>query len=210
MSAYFSVGSQSQPADGESPVFTQVLTPIFNLFRKSRNRPLIDRLHGEIMAGARQPVFFVEYGVADTLEGRFEILCLVSTIALRRMSALPEPGPGIAQEVTDSLFAHFDVALREIGIGDVTVPKRMKKMASGYMGRSSAYLAGFSDHEAGRAEALPLAIARNVFGDEAQAPAAQTQRLVRYALAYAEALDDLSVDNLLIGPLPVLDAQSVS
>ena len=106
---------QSQPADGESPVFTQVLTPVFNLFRKSRNRPLIDRLHGEIMAGARQPVFFVEYGVADTLEGRFEILCLVSTIALRAMSALPEPGPGIAQEVTDSLFAHFDVALREIG-----------------------------------------------------------------------------------------------
>ena len=173
-------------------MFTQVLTPVFNLFRKSRNRPLIDRLHGEIMAGARQPVFFVEYGVADTLEGRFEILCLVSTIALRAMSALPEPGPGIAQEVTDSLFAHFDVALREIGIGDVTVPKRMKKMASGYMGRSSAYLAGFSDAEAGKAETLALALRLLE-----SAPAARTtvQSPQRWSESFDWKLDYANIDR---------------
>lgn len=181
----------------------------FNLFRKARNRPLIDKIHGEIMAGARQPVFFVDYGVADTVEGRFEILCLVSTIALRRMSALPEPGPSIAQEVTDSLFQHFDVALREIGIGDVTVPKRMKKMASGYMGRSSAYLAALSDHEAGNAETLPLAIARNIYGDEARAGDLRTQRLANYALSYAAVLEGLSVETLLSGSLPMLDAQKI-
>lgn len=191
-------------------LFMKPLNLFRNLFRKARNRPLIDRLHGEIMAGARQPVFFVDYGVADHVEGRFEILCLVSTIALRAMSALPEPGPGIAQEVTDSLFAHFDVALREIGVGDVTVPKRMKKMASGYMGRSAAYLAALSDHEAGKPDALPLAIARNVYGDEGRAGDARTQRLARYALSFAASLDGLSVDVLLAGPLPVLDAQTVS
>lgn len=190
-------------------IFNLFMKP-FNLFRKARNRPLIDRIHGEIMAGARQPVFFVDYGVADTVEGRFEILCLVSTIALRRMSALPEPGPSIAQEVTDSLFRHFDVALREIGIGDVTVPKRMKKMASGYMGRSAAYLAALSDHEAGQADALPLAIARNVYGDDTQARDLRTQRLAKFALSYAASLDGLRVEALLAGPLPVLDAQQVS
>jgi len=190
-------------------MFNLFMKPL-NLFRKARNRPLIDKIHGEIMAGARQPVFFVDYGVADTVAGRFEILSLVATIALRRMSALPEPGPAVAQEVTDSLFQHFDIALREIGVGDVTVPKRMKKMASGYMGRSAAYLAALSDHEAGKPDALPLAIARNVYGGEGKAGDTLTQRLARYALSYAALLDGLSVEALLAGQLPVLDAQTVS
>ncbi len=190
-------------------MFNLFMKPL-NLFRKARNRPLIDKIHGEIMAGARQPVFFVDYGVADTVAGRFEILSLVATIALRRMSALPEPGPAVAQEVTDSLFQHFDIALREIGVGDVTVPKRMKKMASGYMGRSAAYLAALSDHEAGKPDALPLAIARNVYGGEGGAGDARAQRLARYALSYAALLDGLSVEALLAGQLPVLDAQTVS
>jgi len=179
---------------------------VFGLFRRSPNEALIDRLHGEIMAGSRQPAFFVEYGVADTLEGRFEMLCLVATIAVRRIGALPPPGPDIAQEVTDSIFRHFDVALRQVGVGDLTVPKKMKKMAQGYLGRVSVYGAALEgDDDA----ALALALARNVFGDEGRAGSAQCVRLARYARAQEAAFAALDVETALREPLPFVDPQAV-
>src|SRR4051812_10164704 len=86
---------------------------IFGLFRRSSNQAIIDRLHGEIMASARQPALFLDFGAPDTLEGRFEALTLIATLHVRRLMALGPPGPEIAQQLTDALFAHFDVALRE-------------------------------------------------------------------------------------------------
>ena len=180
---------------------------LFSLFRRSPNQPLIDRLHGEIMAAARQPALFTEYGVADTVAGRFEALCLSAAVALGRIAALPDPGPAVAQEVTDALFRHLDVALREIGVGDVSVPKKMKTLAQGYLGRVGAYSGPL---ERGDAEALARAIARNVFGDESRAQDAQAQRMARYALSWRAELADLTVERLLAGPLPQRDAQHVS
>jgi len=184
-------------------VFAQVL----NLFRRSPNQPLVDRLHGEIMAAARQPVLFTEYGVADTVAGRFEAVCLSAAVALGPMAALPAPGPALAQEVTDALFRHFDVALREIGVGDVTVPKKMKTLAQGYLGRVTAYSGPL---ESGDAAALAQAIARNVFGDESLGQSAQAQRLARYALSWRADVAGLTVERLIAGPLPQRDAQTIS
>jgi cytochrome b pre-mRNA-processing protein 3 len=180
---------------------------LFRLFRRSSNKALIDRLHGEIMAGARQPAFFLEYGAADTVEGRFEILCLVATTALRRIEMRPAPGPEIAQELTDAIFAHFDVALREIGVGDLTVPKRMKKMAQGWLGRSAVYRAAI---ESGDEAALARAIARNVYGDEQKVDdEAASKRLARYALAQDAAFASLTVEDLGREPLKFVDPAQV-
>jgi cytochrome b pre-mRNA-processing protein 3 len=179
---------------------------VFGLFQRSPNEALIDRLHGEIMAGARQPAFFVDYGVADTLEGRFEILCLVASMAVRRIGALPPPGPDLAQEITDSIFRHFDVALRQVGVGDLTVPKKMKKMAQGYLGRASAYGATL---DGGDDSALALALARNVFGDEGRAGSEECVRLARYARTQEAAFATLDVEAVLRGPLPFVDPQGV-
>ncbi|MDB5570251.1 MAG: ubiquinol-cytochrome c chaperone [Hyphomicrobiales bacterium] len=179
-------------------------TQVFNLFRRSKNAALIDRLHGEIMAAARQPAFFTQYGAADTVEGRFEVLSLMATLAILRMEELPEPGPSIAQDTTDALFRHFDIALREIGVGDVSVPKKMKKMAQGYLGRAGAYRAALHDE----AE-LARAVARNVLGDESRAGDAQSVRFARYARAQAAAFASLDVETVLKGPLAFLDADSI-
>ncbi|MFZ9502470.1 MAG: ubiquinol-cytochrome C chaperone family protein [Beijerinckiaceae bacterium] len=184
-------------------MFAQILS----LFRRSPNQPLIDRLHGEIMAAARQPVLFTDYGAADTVAGRFEVLCLAAAVAVGRIGALPEPGPAIAQDVTDALFRHLDVALREIGVGDVSVPKKMKTLAQGYLGRVAAYAGPL---EAGDAEALAAAIARNVFGDAGRAQDAQAQRMARYALSWRAELAGLTVERLLAEPLPQRDARAVS
>ena len=180
---------------------------MFSLFRRSPNKALIDRLHGEIMAGARQPAFFLEYGVADTVEGRFELLCLLATAAVRRIETLECVGPQIAQELTDAFFTHFDVALREMGVGDLTVPKKIKKMAQGWLGRGNAYRAAIA---AGDEQALSLAIARNVYGDEGRAPDPSVQRLARYTLAQDGAFADLKIEDVTMGPLKYLDAAAVT
>ena len=179
---------------------------MFSLFRRSSNKALIDRLHGEIMAGARQPEFFLRYGVADTVEGRFELLCLLATVALRRIEMLPAPAPEIAQELTDSVFAHFDVALREIGVGDLTVPKKIKKMAQGWLGRGSVYRQAWVEREEA---ALSLAIARNVFGDANAAAEPAATRLARYALALDAAFSALRLEDLGVIPLTFTDPATV-
>ena len=96
------------------------------------------------MAAARDRVLFTDYGIRNSLEGRFESLCIVhSAIILLKLQTLPEPGPKVAQDVADALFRHFDAALREMGVGDISVPKRMKTIAEAYLGRTKAYQDAF-------------------------------------------------------------------
>src|SRR6476620_7868248 len=106
---------------------------IFGLFRRSANERVIERLHGEIMAAVRQPSLYADYGVPDTFEGRFEMLILLSTLVVRRLAKLPSPGPEIAQDLTDKIFSEIDAAMREMGVGDLAVPKRIKKMAAAFL-----------------------------------------------------------------------------
>jgi cytochrome b pre-mRNA-processing protein 3 len=180
---------------------------VFGFFRRSPNQPLIDRLYGEIMAAARQPAFFTDYGVADTVAGRFEIMCLVAALATQRLNALPAPGPELAQETTDAIFRYLDVALREMGVGDLSVPKKMKKMAQGFLGRGLAYRKALEQpDDAG----LALALARNVHGDEARAPEERTLRLARFARAYEAALQGLDLETALTGKLPQVDAGAIA
>lgn len=180
---------------------------MFRLFRRSPNKALIDRLNGEIMAAARQPAFFLEYGVADTVEGRFEVLCVVATTALRRIEKLPAPAPDIAQDLTDALFSGFDIALREIGVGDLTVPKKMKKMAQGWLGRGASYRAAL---DAADESALARALARNVLGDERRAGDEAAARFARYVFEQDRALGSLDLKVVLEGPLPFVDPAGVA
>jgi cytochrome b pre-mRNA-processing protein 3 len=102
------------------------------------NRTLIDQLHGKIVAAARRPALYAELGVPDTYDGRFEMVALHAGLVMRRLTGLSGMGEELAQELADSVFRHFDVALREIGIGDVAVPKRLKRMAEAFYGRNKA------------------------------------------------------------------------
>jgi len=98
--------------------------------------------------------------VPDTLQGRFELLTLHAALALVRLKASPE-AQKLAQNFTDLLFRHIDAGLREAGVGDLTVPKRMRKLAGDFYGRLEAYAAALADQEA-----LAAAIMRNVLGDD--------------------------------------------
>ncbi len=167
---------------------------IFRLFRKNPHEELVARLHDAIVAQSRLPAFFLApYGVSDTFEGRFEILTLNAGLVLRRLSAPPEPGPEVAQALANAIFTRFDDALREIGISDVGVPKKMKKLASAFMGRGAAYALAMDDGEA----ALAAALARNVLAGQGDGAA-----LARYALEARERFAETPLDVFLRGKAP--------
>src|ERR1700712_1892213 len=98
---------------------------MFSLFRTrqaDRNRQLIEELHRQIVEAARHPVFYTDYGVTDTFEGRLEVLTLLAGLVLRRLNDAESPGPAVAQDLVDAIFLHLDRGMREMGVGDLAVP----------------------------------------------------------------------------------------
>ncbi len=154
-----------------------------------RGRPEADiaaRLYGAIVAQARQPAFYEHLGVADTVTGRFEMVVLHLSLMIDRLQ--PDDG-GLAQTVFDLYCVDMDRSLRELGIGDLGVPHRMKKMTEAFYGRSRAYREAIA--KADRA-ALVAAVERNVFsGDNPNAAA-----LADYMLASATRLAATATDAL--------------
>lgn len=141
---------------------------LFNT-RKTRNRDVVDRLYRQIVAASRQPVFYSEWGVPDTPLGRFEMISLHLFLFLHRLRDGDGALKSVAQDVTDRFFTDVDHSLRELGIGDIGVPKRIKKLARMFYGRADAYGRAL---EAGDAEALEAALCRNVRPEEDEWPAA--------------------------------------
>jgi cytochrome b pre-mRNA-processing protein 3 len=141
---------------------------ILGLFRKKPLHGEAAALAGAVTAQSRLPAFFLlPYGAPDTVEGRFEVTVLNAGLVLRRLSTAPAPGPELAQALSDALFTLFDDALREIGVSDVGVPKKMHKLAGAFSGRGVAYAKAAQeerDAEPGAQKNAPLAdaLARNV------------------------------------------------
>jgi cytochrome b pre-mRNA-processing protein 3 len=154
-------------------------------WRRSPTETTIDGLYGTIVAQARLPVFYTVCGVADTVEGRFEMLVLHLALVARRLARDPASKP-----LANVLFARFcrdlDHNLREMGVGDLTVPKKMQSFAEAYFGRSRAYDLALA---AGDHEARAAAVARNVFG--LSAPSVGAHQIAHYMERAAEALDML-------------------
>ena len=111
-----------------------------------------------IVAAARHPVFYADWGVADTLDGRFDMISLHAFLVLDRLKGTEQ---AFRQGLVDELFADMDRSLREMGVGDLSVGKKVRKMAEVFYGRLAAY----DQALAGPEGTLEAAIARNVFPD---------------------------------------------
>ncbi|MGH7047516.1 MAG: ubiquinol-cytochrome C chaperone family protein [Stellaceae bacterium] len=116
--------------------------------------------YAQIVAQARRPVFFADYGVPDTLDGRFELICLHAFIYLHRLRELRPRAAALSQAVFDTMFADLDRSLRELGTGDLSVGRHVKRMARGFYGRIHAYQDGIARGDA----ALAAALVRNLYG----------------------------------------------
>jgi cytochrome b pre-mRNA-processing protein 3 len=115
---------------------------IFGLFKKkNNNRAIVDRQYATLTAAARTPEFYLDLGVPDTVMGRFEMLSVMMILYFRRTKSSGVSGQEIAQEIVDAFFQDLDHSIRELGIGDQGVPKRMKKFAGMFYGRLESYAA---------------------------------------------------------------------
>jgi len=161
----------------------------------TRRKDPVAALYGDIVAASRAPVAYLDFGVSDDFEGRFERLALITTLVLRRLKVLPAPGEAMAQELVDQLFAALDEGLRLMGVSDVSVGKKMKKLAQGFYGRAGAYTAAF---EASGEEALRAALSRNLLGGRI-APEAVAEGLLAEISALNTRLEAASLEMLLAG-----------
>jgi cytochrome b pre-mRNA-processing protein 3 len=162
-------------------------------FFKPRPNPVAG-LYGDIVAASRAPVAYREFGVADDFEGRFERLTLIATLVLRRMRAIGGNAHDAAQQLVDHLFADLDDGLRRSGVGDLSVGKKMKKLAQGFYGRAEAYTAALEASETDLRDAL----SRNLFSGRIAAQDV-APGLIREIMALVERLDAASLETLLAG-----------
>lgn len=158
-------------------------------FKPSRASQDAARLLEAVTEASRRPALYGAGRIPDTLEGRFEAMALHGVLALVRLNADAGSAP-LAQEFTDKLFRAFDAGLREAGVGDLTVPKRMRVLAANFYGRLEAYQPPIA---AGDRTALGAALGRNILADEGHAFA---PALADHVLASARTQADASIEAL--------------
>lgn len=151
----------------------------FNHFRKPRLAPsgTIQAIYGMIVTQAREPIFYRDLGVPDTVNGRFDLLLLHLWLLLRRLRTV-QGGVELSQALFDRFCEDMDDNLREMGVGDQTVPKRMRAFGEAFYGRAKAY----DEAMEGGGEALASAICKNILNG---AGMEQARQLAAYAQATA-------------------------
>jgi cytochrome b pre-mRNA-processing protein 3 len=178
----------------------------FNHFRKPPLTPrgTIDAIYGMIVTRAREPLFYRDLGVPDTVNGRFDLIVLHLWMVLRRLRGMAGTA-ALAQALFDRFCADMDHNLREMAIGDLTVPKKMQAFGEAFYGRIAAYDMALTDNP----EALAQAISRNVLGG---GDIENARRLTAYALTAIGTLEKLDAGALTKSrwsfPLPQLETAS--
>jgi cytochrome b pre-mRNA-processing protein 3 len=158
---------------------------IFPLFRREPRGPdTISALYGMIVAQARLPCFYRDYAVADTVNGRFDLIVLHLALVLDRL-AQDLDLQSLGQGIFDRFCQDMDHNLREMGIGDLKVAKQMRRMGEAYYGRAQAYRTAWASKDNC---ALVAALERNIY-DGSPSGLASAPRLAAYM---REALRDLT------------------
>jgi cytochrome b pre-mRNA-processing protein 3 len=162
----------------------------FNHFRKPRLSPrgTIETIYGMIVTQAREPLFYRDLGVSDTVNGRFDLLILHLWMVLRRLRPL-EGGVELAQELFDRFCEDMDANLREMGIGDLAVPKRMQAFGEAFYGRAAAYDAALTEG----GDALAQALCKNVLNGTQIDKARRLAVYVEAGIDHLAAQDDAAL-----------------
>lgn len=169
------------------------------LRRKREERETAVRLYAEVVKLARAPELYRTFAVPDTLDGRFDSLVLHSQLVFRRLGRLGPGGQRLSQKLFDVMFLEMDETLRELGVGDLSVGKKVRQMAEAFYGRAKAY-DGALKADAGQ-EALEVSLVRNLYGGAGPEPAL-VARLAAYVRSLDQAIGGLSLETLQAAHLP--------
>lgn len=178
---------------------------MLSLFRRDRRTAAVAALYEAIVAQSRRPEFYTGYAVPDTIEGRFDMIVLHLSLLCQRLGREADAGRVLGQGVFDRFCKDMDDNLREMGVGDLSVPKRMMGFAEAFYGRVDVYDRAL---RAPDGTDLADAVSRNVFGkNEIQAGA---RRLAAYMRIAAARLDAQSADDFNQGHVTYPDPNSVA
>jgi cytochrome b pre-mRNA-processing protein 3 len=158
--------------------------------RRNPHDPLASALYARTAEQARTAELFERCGIPDTLDGRFDSLALHAALMIDRLRREPD-GEALAQAYFDAMFRHLDLTLREIGVQDLGVGRRIKIMAEGLHGRALAYREALG----GAGPALAGVLRRNAYGGSVP-EAAEVERLEAYVRDYARRLAEASTADL--------------
>ncbi len=134
------------------------LNPFIRLRRRRSETSNSEKLYGAIVAQTRLPVFYRDLGVPDNLEGRFGLLSLHLFTLLHRLKREGADGLALAQHLVDRFSQDMETVLRELGVSDVRIPKRMRNLAAAARGQLEAYDEAFAAGEAPLAAAITAAL----------------------------------------------------
>jgi cytochrome b pre-mRNA-processing protein 3 len=177
---------------------------IFRLLRPNPSIGTIQGLYGAIVAQARLPSFYLRYGVPDTVDGRFDLIVLHLFLVLRRLGAEPGGDDALPRQLVEAFCQDLDHNLREMGVGDLTVPRRMQGYVEALYGRSDAYRAALAG---GERSAVVRALARNVYGQDE--PGDGAWMLADYMLQAVHVLESVPANVLARGEVRFPDPDSV-
>ncbi len=135
------------------------LSPFRRLFARRPHDDAARALYGAAVTQARRPEFYDAMAVADTVDGRFDMVALHVWLILRRLRGGSDDQRALSQALFDIMFADMDQNLRELGVGDLGVGKRVRRMAEAFFGRVAAYDEGLARDD----DALAAALRRNLY-----------------------------------------------
>ena len=167
--------------------------------RKQEDRPA-ERLYQSVMLASRQANLYTEFEIRDHLDSRFDMLCLHISLLMERLRMLPKHiHKPLNQELFDRFFADMDFTLREMGVGDLGVGRRVRKMSEAFMGRLVAYSKALKQNDK---TALALVLARNVRRVEGCTDA--DKHMADYVLACRDRLAKVSDKKLQVGAVDLV------
>lgn len=169
------------------------------LFAPKPEKRTAQALYRPIVQAARQPALYGDDGVADTLEGRFETVVLhAALVILVLQKADTDRARAVSQALFDTMFDDFDAAMRELGVGDSAVGKKIRFMAEGFYGRAQALAEALEADDDSRE--LQLMLGRNLLSVEA--PDARADRLALYVNSAFSRLSEQGGEALAGGAMP--------
>lgn len=172
------------------------------LFGRHPHKASATLLYGHMVRQSRLPVFYTDFGVADTVEGRFDLLAVHVAMLMGRLKRVEAENATAAEDLTqtmvDLMFADMDVNLRETGVSDLSVGRKVRKLAESFYGRLLAYETALSaDTDQTALNELALALSRNLYRSVEHHACADA--MARYTLNLSKILKDIPTAQIMVG-----------
>lgn len=166
----------------------------FALFRSRQTTQAAKSLYDIIVKQARTPAFYSDFEVPDTVDGRFDMVCLHMFLVLNRLRGQGRAGKAVSQALFDTMFVDVDYSVREQGIGDLAVPRHMKRMMRALKGRCVYYERALPD-----ADAIKEALRRNLYGTVSDVSAHSLAAVANYMVESVASLEKQVLADILNG-----------